>query len=589
MFSTNDAFSIPNHSPTFPNHSLFPDTEAPNSAEYSYPPAQTSSPYPPSPYPRSQRHDDMDTPGEDMRPDARTGDSILSMHGTRSGYPSLAQSWSRVQAWLARHYPELGDTLNYGILPEDLHEIQRQFGFPLPPPIRDSYLQVDGQEAESSAGCSEGLFFGLSLLSLEEMYEEWRFWREVDQDPATGANPKLQQRMKSIPSGWIRTEYSNRGWLPLATDRVGNYLGIDLNPGEKGSPGQVIIFGRDFDTKVVMWRGDGEGGWAKWLAAFAEELETGDTFEVGNQDTNSEGSEDSIGHEPYFFDGSANGARGEGGGDGGAVGIRLNGEYKGWNVLEALADRSVKRWKDSGVVTEEEYPQVNTKRISGLVGLPTLPQDTGVEVPIPLIDDAPTSSASGRDTLQPIDPETPRVRSHPKGKASASINRPIPQPIALPTPSDIAVDVASSLSDSEMIAPGDDGDLERGNRLPLRSMESNPPSRHGMRPDGTATSPRISGEDTRLLKRISVEPPTPVVTDSTGDLVTLPHKRRSPSPEDLLNDDPPTALPMAAMSTASESSPKTNGLSDLPESKSTAKAATSPPSGKRAKIAEAAT
>jgi cell wall assembly regulator SMI1 len=354
MFSTNDAFSIPNHSPTFPNHSLFPDTEAPNSAEYSYPPAQTSGPYPPSPYPRSQRHDDMDTPGEDMRPDARNGNSIHPTYGIRSSYPPLVQSWSRIQAWLSRHYPELGDTLNYGILPEDLHEIQRQFGFPLPPTVRDSYLQVDGQEAESSAGCSEGLFFGLSLLSLEEIYEEWRFWREVDQDPATGANPKLQQRMKSIPSGWIRTEYSNRGWLPLVTDRVGNYLGIDMNPGEKGASGQVIIFGRDFDTKVVMWRGDGEGGWAKFLAAFAEELETGDTFEVGNQDTNSEGSEDSIGHDPYFFDGSANGARGEGGGDGGAVGIRLNNEYKGWNVLEALADRSVKRWKDAGVVTEEE-------------------------------------------------------------------------------------------------------------------------------------------------------------------------------------------------------------------------------------------
>jgi hypothetical protein len=131
-----------------------------------------------------------------------------------------------------------------------------------------------------------------------------------------------------------------------------------------------------------------------------------------------------------------------------------------------------------------------------------------------------------------------------------------------------------------MITPGDDGDLERGNRLPLRSMEPNPPSRHGVRPEGAAFSPRISGEDTRLLKRISVEPPTPVVTDSTGDLVTLPHKRRSPSPEDLLNDDPPTALPMAAFSTTKEASPKTNGLSDLPEGKSTVKAA---------KVAEAAT
>ena len=349
MSSTHDAFSIPNHSPTFPNHSLFPDqSNSGNSQDYSYPPASSPS-YPP------QRHDDSNGAGLESHVDPRSGNSILPMHNNRSGYPPLYQSWSRIQAWLARNYPELGDTLNYGILPQDIHEVQLQLGFALPHTVRDSYLRVDGQEAESSAGCSEGLFFGLSLLSLEEVLEEWKFWRDVDDDPATGANPQLQERMKSIPSGWVRCEYSNRGWIPLATDHVGNYLGVDINPGEKGSPGQVIVFGRDFDTKVVLWRGDGEAGWAKWLANFAEELETGDLLEVGNQDANSDDSEDSIGHEPYFFDGGATGNRGQGGGGyGSAVGIRLTGEYKGWNVLEALADRSVKKWKEAGVVTEEE-------------------------------------------------------------------------------------------------------------------------------------------------------------------------------------------------------------------------------------------
>ncbi len=57
-----------------------------------------------------------------------------------------------------------------------------QFGFALPSVVRESYLIVDGQEAESAAGCSEGLFFGSILLPLEEVYEEWRFWREVDDE-----------------------------------------------------------------------------------------------------------------------------------------------------------------------------------------------------------------------------------------------------------------------------------------------------------------------------------------------------------------------------------------------------------------------
>lgn len=235
-------------------------------------------------------------------------------------------------------------------------------GFTLPQVVRESYLLVDGQERESSAGCTEGLFFGLSLLPLEDVIDEWRFWREVDEDRATGANPELKQRMKSIPTGWVQHEYSCRGWVPLITDRVGNYIGVDLSPGEAGIAGQVIVFGRDFDTKVVLWRGDGESGWARFLAAFAEELETGGTFEVGPADRDSEGSEDSIGDEPYFFDGSAHGKRGDGGGDR-VVGVRLHGEYKGWPAMEALADRSVKRWKDVGILKDSDCEHLHTRQL----------------------------------------------------------------------------------------------------------------------------------------------------------------------------------------------------------------------------------
>jgi len=187
---------------------------------------------------------------------------------------------------------------------------------------------------------------------LEDVVEEWRFWREVDEDPATGANPALKNIQSSIPPGWVRREYSQRGWLPLVADKGGNYMGIDMNPDAKGAIGQLIVFGRDFDTKVVLWRGDGEAGWAKWLASFVEELEAGEGFELGGVD-GSEGSEDDVGYESYFFDGSA--AKGSGG-DSGGGGIRLTGEYKGWPVLEALADRSMRRWIEAGIMPPIEIP-----------------------------------------------------------------------------------------------------------------------------------------------------------------------------------------------------------------------------------------
>jgi len=264
-------------------------------------------------------------------------------------YPPLARSWNRIRSWLSREIPELGDTLNYGILPQDLAQIEMQFGFALPSAVRESYLVVDGQEAESAAGCSEGLFFGLTLLPLEDVLEEWRFWREVDEDVTTGANARLQTQMRSLPPGWIRKEYSQRGWIPLIADKAGNYLGVDLNPGEGGSVGQVIVFGRDFDTKVVMWRGDGRAGWATWLASFADELESGETYEIGTGNEASEGSEDGVGYDSYFHDGHSRG-QGEGGGDSWFGGLRLVGEYRGWSTLEAWADRSLRRWYEAGVI-----------------------------------------------------------------------------------------------------------------------------------------------------------------------------------------------------------------------------------------------
>ena len=275
---------------------------------------------------------------------------LLPVHHTPlsplPNYPPLQQTWNRLRVWLDDQYPELADTLNWGIQPPDLAHLELQLGFALPPAVRDSYLIVDGQEAESSAGCSEGLFFGLTLLPFEDVVEEWRFWREVDDDPATGANTELREDMRSIPPGWIRREYSQRGWLPLVADKAGNYIGIDMNPDERGSVGQVIIFGRDFDTKVAMWRGEGEGGWARWLASFVEELESGEGFEIGMTET-SEGSDDGVGYESYFFDGTT--AKGQGN-DGGGGGLRLTGEYRGWTVLEAFADRSMRRWIEAGMM-----------------------------------------------------------------------------------------------------------------------------------------------------------------------------------------------------------------------------------------------
>lgn len=269
-----------------------------------------------------------------------------------SAYPPLRHTWNRIRKWSRKNYHEIGDTLNWPCTEEALDELEMTIGYALPSCVRESYLTYDGQELESNPSCQDGLFFGAALLSLEQIAEEWKFWRAVDEDPETAANPQVRNLMASCPHKWIRAEYSCRGWIPLITDHAGNYIGVDLSPHPAGggSPGQVIIFGRDFDTKVVCWKGEGAGGWGRFMQTFAEELEAGEFWTLEEVSAGSEDEEDMIGYESYFSGGGA--GAGQGGGDRGgegAAGFRLTGEYKGWPVLEAWADRSVRMWESVGL------------------------------------------------------------------------------------------------------------------------------------------------------------------------------------------------------------------------------------------------
>ncbi|KAI0950455.1 hypothetical protein AcW1_005839 [Taiwanofungus camphoratus] len=528
MSSTHEAFSLPTSSPGFHPH---PDAFDPETLQ-SPPSGQPSYSYPPQ---SAGVYDFVPTTtGSRSRPS-----SLLPLHSSSlpplPSYPPLSQTWERLRKWLSREYPELGDTLNYGILPQDLAQVEMSLGFALPAAIRESYLCVDGQEAESSAGCSEGLFFGLTLLPLEDVLEEWRFWREVDDDPQTGANSQLRELMQSIPAGWVKKEYSSRGWIPLVTDKAGNYLGVDMTPGEGGAVGQIIVFGRDFDTKVVMWRGDGEGGWAKWLASFVEELESGEGFELGSTN-DSDGSEDSVGYESYFFDG-VGGGQGDTGGDSGTGGLRLNGEYKGWSVLEAWADRSVRRWQEAGLYTDEIYlPSEKGKEKVSLdrLQIATSGNGSGAEVPIPVLSEEGEETSALATT--PLGNVTNKSYSNARpALPTISVTKPpAPLPVDLPTP-----ELIDPLS-SHFRAPPE-GDLEAGDNMAMREIDLKQPHMYTVRQEVPSSSnTRDEPITSRSTASNVVSPPLRTLTDSpetispAGGVATAAHI------PDLLASDPTT-------------------------------------------------
>ncbi|SPO25696.1 related to SMI1 - beta-1,3-glucan synthesis protein [Ustilago trichophora] len=333
-----------------------------------------------------------------------------------SAYPPLRHTWNRIRKWSRKNYPEIGDTLNWPCTDEALDELEMTIGYALPSCVRESYLTYDGQELESNQSCHDGLFFGAALLSLEQIAEEWKFWRAVDQDPETAANPQVRNLMASCPHKWIRAEYSCRGWIPLITDHAGNYVGVDLSPHPAGggAPGQVIIFGRDFDTKVVCWKGEGAGGWGRFLQSFADELEAGEFWTLEEPSVGSEDEEDMIGYESYFSGGGAGASQGGGdrGGEG-AAGFRLTGEYKGWPILEAWADRSVRLWESVGLAPgkplgnphQQQQPQPQSVVDRQSQQLSMLGGETGMPPTLHAVDEngeAIDAEASGSSSRTPV-------------------------------------------------------------------------------------------------------------------------------------------------------------------------------------------
>lgn len=222
--------------------------------------------------------------------------------------PPVQRSWEQIDQWLERDFEELYDNLCEGCTINDLNELEHELDCSLPADFRESLTIHDGQERP---GLPTGLIFGCMLLDCEEIVQEWNNWRKVNEEflssqaplaspplslkpkgspgeassssvppsptPSIGINhsqphsmlwrQQLLDKQSSQPPRAVQKAYVHPSWIPVARDWGGNNLAIDLAPGPTGRWGQIIIFGRDFDTKYVVAR-----SWAHFLAILADDL-----------------------------------------------------------------------------------------------------------------------------------------------------------------------------------------------------------------------------------------------------------------------------------------------------------------------------
>lgn len=195
----------------------------------------------------------------------------------RPPLPSVESLWQRVETFWEEEYPELEESLNSGASSADLNELEKDLAIgPFPVEVRQFYKIHDGQ---LRGGKPTGILMGLTLLDIESMMEEYALWAKVAErvenqqlalqhqqqllsarDESSSASHSIRERLlnsfvmhqKSVPADAVQSYYVHRGWIPIAKDLYGNMLGLDLAPGPAGIRGQIILYGRDFDTKVVV-------------------------------------------------------------------------------------------------------------------------------------------------------------------------------------------------------------------------------------------------------------------------------------------------------------------------------------------------
>ncbi|QSS65978.1 glucan synthesis regulatory protein [Histoplasma capsulatum] len=208
---------------------------------------------------------------------APTEIQMQSFHAGAPPPPPVSHSWKKIDQWAESNYEELYDQLCEGCSQNDVNELEHELDCTLPLEVRESLQIHDGQER---GGRPTGIIFGCMLLDCEEIVQEWKNWRTVNEEflsttsvtppqppmkafggssaassssapppppPQIGSNPlwrqELLDKQDSQPPKAIQKAYAHPSWIPLARDWGGNNIAVDLAPGPAGKWGQVIIFG----------------------------------------------------------------------------------------------------------------------------------------------------------------------------------------------------------------------------------------------------------------------------------------------------------------------------------------------------------
>ncbi len=174
-------------------------------------------------------------------------------------------AWERIEKWFSEKAP--GMELGAAASAAEITAVETHIGFALPEELKASLMRHNGVENWTK----------VELLSTNDIQREWDCWAGLVDD-GTFDDQVGENWTDSLQKCWY-----DKKWIPLDADGGGNGSMIDLNPGDKGTVGQIIYMDHevgpngpvfaDLATYLEKAAQDLEGGKYRVEDGYLEEIE----------------------------------------------------------------------------------------------------------------------------------------------------------------------------------------------------------------------------------------------------------------------------------------------------------------------------
>jgi cell wall assembly regulator SMI1 len=172
----------------------------------------------------------------------------------------IAPVLARLDAWYAANLAADKYVFNPPATDAQIDAFEHLVGFKMPRAYRQLYRWHNGENDDRW-----GHIYGLPLLPLEHAAADWKAWTRTLAE--FGGN-RYAIPGGAWPEGAVDPAYTNPAWIPLTNDGSSGHVGLDFDPWPGGRVGQVILFGRDEDVKVVL--AESLGQFLGWVAGLLE-------------------------------------------------------------------------------------------------------------------------------------------------------------------------------------------------------------------------------------------------------------------------------------------------------------------------------